>query len=74
MITKIIIIILLFNGEMVLKKYPFNGTVHECFKYGDELRDELSNHTWNYKNRGPISHGWYLKDGSGTFQGFICMI
>ena len=26
----------------------------------DQLRNELSNHTWNYKNRGPMSHGWYL--------------
>ena len=72
MITKIIIIILLFNGEMVLKKYPFNGTVHECFKYGDELRDELSKHKWVEEDM--MKSGWYLKDGSGTFQGFICMI
>ena len=73
MVTKIIIIILLFNGEMVLKKYAFNGNVYECLEYGDTLRIKLSIHTWNYKDRGPMSHGWYLKDGSGTFQGFICM-
>ena len=84
MVKEIVLIILLFNGEMLLKPYNLiigssirshlGGTVHECFEYGDQLRNELSNHTWNYKNRGPMSHGWYLKDGSGTFQGFICMI
>ena len=74
MVKTIVVIILLFNGEMELKKYPFQGTVHECFEYGEQLRNQLSTHTWNYKNRGPMSHGWYLNNGTGTFQGFICMI
>ena len=62
----------MFNGEMVLKEYPFKGTVHECVEYGEELRVELSDFTWDYKGRGPMSHGWYLKDGRGTWQGFMC--
>ena len=72
----------MFNGEMILKPYDLiigssvrshlGGTVHECFEYGDELRDELSKHKWIEEDM--MKSGWYLKDGSGTFQGFICMI
>ena len=82
MITKIIIIILLFNGEMILKPYDLiigssirshlGGTIMECFDYGEQLRNELSKHRWVEEDM--MKSGWYLKDGSGTFQGFICMI
>jgi len=65
-------ILLLFTGEMVLKEYPFKGTVWECLEYGDQLRVELS----EYKELGlqgqPAEQGWYLKDGRGTWQGFMC--
>ena len=72
MVKEIVIIVLLINGEVSLPSFSFKGTVHECFEYEEKLREELSNHTWNYKNRGSMSQGWYLKDGTGTFQGFIC--
>ena len=82
MVTKIIIIILLFNGEMVLKPYDLiigssirshlGGTIMECLEHGDKLREELSKHRWVDEDM--MKSGWYLKDGSGTFQGFICMI
>ena len=82
MVTKIIIIILLFNGEMILKPYDLiigssvrshlGGTIMECLKHGDELRDELSKHRWVDEDM--MKSGWYLKDGTGTFQGFICMV
>ena len=75
MVKEIILIILLFNGEMLLKPYDFivgnsihsrwKGTVHECLDYGDKLREELS--TYNEE-----INVWFLKDGKGTWQGFIC--
>ena len=34
--------------------------------------EALSYHTWEYIPGDPMSHGWFLKDGTGTFQGFIC--
>ena len=70
MITKLIAILLMFNGEMVLKEYPFKGTVHECFEYGDKLRVELSTHRWVEEDL--MKSGWYLNDGRGTWQGFMC--
>ena len=60
----------MFNGEMVLKEYPFKGTVSECFEHGEKLRIELSTHQWVDEDL--MKSGWYLNDGRGTWQGFIC--
>ena len=65
MVKEIVLIILLFNGELKLTPLPFEGTVMECFEYGDKLRIEYA--TYNEKH-----NAWFLNDGSGTWQGFIC--
>ena len=65
MVKEIILIILLFNGELKLPSVPFEGTVHECFDRGDKMRVELA--TYNDEQ-----NVWYTNDGSGTWQGFIC--
>ena len=65
MVKEIILILLLVNGEMGLPSFPFEGTVHECFEYGDKMRIELA--TYNGER-----NVWFMKDGSGTWQGFIC--
>ena len=65
MVKEIVLIILLFNGELKLTTLPFEGTVHECFEYEDKMRIELA--TYNEER-----NIWFLNDGSGTWQGFIC--
>jgi len=65
MIKEIILIVLLFNGEVRLASLPFEGTVTECFAHGDKLRVELA--TYSEKR-----NTWYMNDGPGTWQGFIC--
>ena len=65
MVKEIVLIILLINGELSLPSFPFKGTVHECFEYGDKMRIELA--TYNQEQ-----NAWFLNDGSGTWQGFIC--
>jgi len=65
MVKEIVLIILLFNGEAKLSSFPFEGTVMECFTYGDELRIEHA--TYNEER-----NAWYMNHGSGTWQGFIC--
>ena len=65
MTKEIILIILLINGELSLPSFPFEGTVHECFEYGDKMRIELA----TYNNERNVL---FMKDGSGTWQGFIC--
>ena len=80
MVKEIVLIILLFNGEALLKPYNLilessirshlGGTVMECLDYGDKLREELSTHRWVEKDL--MKSGWYMNDGSGTWQGVIC--
>ena len=65
MVKEIVLILLLINGELSLPSFPFEGTVHECFEYGDKMRIELA----TYNNE---QNAWLLNDGSGTWQGFIC--
>ena len=66
MVKEIVLILLLFNyGELSLPSFPFEGTVHGCFEYGDKLRVKLA--TYNTER-----NAWFLNDGSGTWQGFIC--
>ena len=64
MVKEIVLIVLLFNGELSLPSLPFSGTVHECFAYGDQLRTELA--TYDERNI------WFLNNRTGTWQGFIC--
>jgi len=75
MVKEIILIVLLFNGETLLKSYNLitgssihsrlGGTMVECLDYGDKLREELS--TYNEEH-----NLWHMNHGSGTWQGFIC--
>ena len=65
MVKEIVLIILLINGELSLPSFPFKGTVHECFAYGEKLRIELS--TYNEEQ-----NAWFLNDGTGYWQGYYC--
>ena len=65
MVKEIVLILLLVNGELSLPSFPFEGTVHDCFEHGDKMRIELA--TFNNER-----NVWFMKDGSGTWQGFIC--
>ena len=65
MVKEIVLILFLINGELSLPSFPFEGTVHECLKHGDKMRVELA--TYNQER-----NVWFMKDGSGTWQGFIC--
>ena len=63
MVKEIVLIILLFNGELSLPSFPFEGTIMVCLEHGDKLRVELA--TYDERNV------WFLKNGTGTWQGFI---
>jgi len=64
MVKEIVLIILLFNGELSLPSFPFEGTIMECLEHGDKLRVELA--TYDERNI------WFLNNRIGTWQGFIC--
>ena len=65
MIKEIVLIVLLFNGELSLPSFPFEGTVHECMAHGNQLRIKYA----VYDDERNI---WFLKNGAGTWQGYYC--
>ena len=69
MCKTLIILILLFNGTLLKESYELSRpmNVHECLSFADDHREAIS----TYKNNG-TNQGWYLNNGKGTVQGFIC--
>ena len=65
MVKEIVLILLLFNGEVSLPSFPFEGTVYKCFEHGDKLRIELA--AYNEER-----NAWFLKNRIGTWQGYYC--
>ncbi len=65
------ILILLFNGEILLEKYPLSRPmdVHECLMFADDHREAIATYI---EFDDVVKNGFYLKDGRGTVQGFIC--
>jgi len=76
-----LLIVLLFTGQTTLM--PFHYTpkdwdghkgiddyeiVMSCTERADELYLKLAEHTFE----DPRGQGWYLKNGKGTLQGYIC--
>ena len=71
MAETLIILILLFDGTLVKEKYDLARPidVHECLMYADDHREVIA----TYKEfKDSLKNGWYLNDGRGTIQGFIC--
>jgi hypothetical protein len=71
MAKTLIILILLFDGTLVQEKYKLGRPmeVGECLMYADDHREGIA--TYKEFNDG-LRNGWYLNDGRGTIQGFIC--
>jgi len=72
------LIILLFTGQTYLQPFSYKPTstdndqiVLSCSERAEELRETLAKHYWE-KDGNPRAQGWYLEDGTGTFQGYIC--
>jgi len=70
MAKTLIILILLFDGTLIKEKLEFTKPVevHECLMFADDHREAIA----VYKDNDDNTSGWYLKDGRGTVQGFIC--
>jgi len=70
-VKTLIILILLFNGTLVQEKYELSEpmNVHECLLFADDHREVIA----TYKEFDDAArNGYYLNDGRGTIQGFIC--
>lgn len=76
MISKGVIIVLLFTGGIEVR--PFDYTVNldaspeerviACSEQAELTRNTTSTHSWD----DPRGHGFYLNDGTGTVIGSIC--
>ena len=71
MCKTLIILILLFDGTLLKESYELSRPmeVHECLLFADDHREAISTYK-EFDN--VIKNGWYLNDGKGTVQGFIC--
>jgi len=67
----LIVLILLFDGTLVKEKLVFDKpiTILECLEFSDQHREEIATHIWV---KDVMKSGYYLNDGRGTIQGFIC--
>ena len=71
MAKTLIILVLLFDGSLLQERYDLSRPmeVHECLMYADDHREAIA----TYKEfQDGMKNGWYLNDGRGTVQGFIC--
>lgn len=69
----LVLLLLSFEGEMIKEVYEFQRpmTVIECSDFAEGHREAISTHKW-FEGKDIMKSGWYLNDGRGTFQGFIC--
>ena len=71
MCKTLIILILLFDGTLIKEEYELSRPmeVNECAMYANDHKEAIA----TYKEfHDAMKNGYYLNDGRGTFQGFIC--
>ena len=63
----LILLLLSFEGEVIKERLEFTRPmdVYDCMDFGNDHRELIATYN-NDKN------AWFLNDGRGTFQGFIC--
>ena len=47
---------------------PIAMSVHECLDFSKKYRETIATHSWE----DPRGQGYYLNNGKGILQGFIC--
>ena len=76
MISKGVIIVLLFTGGLEMRPFDYyafldagpDERVIACSDQADLVRNSIATHSWD----DPRGHGYYLNDGTGTVIGSIC--
>tara|TARA_R100000541_G_scaffold17907_1_gene27724 strand:- start:295 stop:513 length:219 start_codon:yes stop_codon:yes gene_type:complete len=70
-VKTLVILILLFDGSLVEEKLHFAKpiTILECFDFADKHKEDIATHFWI---KDVMKSGYYLNNGKGTVQGFIC--
>ena len=70
MIKSLVVIVLLFDGSLTLERLQFKQpvTLEVCSEMSDLHRTAYATYR---SDLGPYQ-GWYLNDGRGLIQGYIC--
>jgi len=63
----LILLLLSFEGEVIKERLEFTRpmNVYDCMDFGNEHREQIATYDGD-------KNAWFLNNGSGTFQGFIC--
>ena len=71
MVKTLVVLILLFDGNIIKEKLEFakQVTLLECLEFADKHMEEIATHIWV---EDVMKSGYYLNDKRGTIQGFIC--
>tara|TARA_R100000458_G_C8062886_1_gene105038 strand:+ start:274 stop:492 length:219 start_codon:yes stop_codon:yes gene_type:complete len=71
MVKTLIILVLLFDGTLLKEQYNLGRPmeVHECLMYAEDHREAIATYR---EFDDAFKNGYYLNDGRGTIQGFIC--
>ncbi len=68
----LVLLLLQFDGTLFKEILEFSRpmTLMECLNFGDAHREAIS--TYVFEEGDKIINAWFLNNGSGTWQGFIC--
>jgi hypothetical protein len=80
MAKTLVILILLFNGNILHDRIEFNPPfdVMDCLAFGNAYYKIMSTYRYGDQKGAPnfkfdaLKQGWYLNDGRGTIQGHYC--
>ena len=69
----LVLLLLQFDGTLVKEVLEFTRpmTVMECLDFADGHREAIATHKWVEEDL--MKSGWYLNDGTGTYQGSMCI-
>ena len=68
---KVIILVLLFSGDLEQRVYKINPNWTTCSTFAEQYYTKNATHHWHIDGD-RSKQGFYLKDGTGTLQGYIC--
>ena len=69
----LVLLLLQFDGTLVKEVLEFARpmTLLECGDFADAHREAIATHKWVEEDL--MKSGWYLNNGTGTWQGSICI-
>jgi len=69
----LVLLLLQFDGTLVKEVLEFARpmTLMECLDFADDHREVISHYVFEEDDK--IINAWFLNDGTGTYQGSMCV-